>query len=68
MSSKRKPKYDGVLGGVRVRVYTTRTDREVVFGDDEIDAPGTEVWFYPRVLDIVTVAQLAQAERASRER
>ncbi len=47
--SKRQPKVDKVINGVRVRVYATRSDYEVVFNDDDVDDPTAQVLCYPKV-------------------
>ena len=47
--STRKPKFDGVITGTRVRVYATRTEYEVIFGDDDISDPEAEVFCYPKI-------------------
>jgi len=43
----RKPRYEVVINGVRVRVYATRNEYEVVFNDDDIDDMASEVYCYP---------------------
>jgi hypothetical protein len=45
----RKPKFDEVIKGVRVRVYATRSEYEVVFNDDDVDDPNVLVWCYPKM-------------------
>lgn len=45
----RKPKFDEVLDGVRVRVYSTRSEFEVLVGDGAIDDADAFVWCYPKV-------------------
>ena len=47
--SKRQPRLDTVIDGTRVRVYATRSEYEVIFGDDDISDPGAEVLCYPKV-------------------
>lgn len=49
MATKKKPKYDEVLDGVRVRVYATRAGYEIVYNDDDIDDPNANVMIYPKV-------------------
>ena len=63
MSPVRKPKFDEVIEDVRVRVYSTRSDLEVIFGDGDIDDPEADVWCYPRTLGVHSAAHLARAER-----
>ncbi len=47
--SNRKPKFDEVLDGVRVRVYATKGEYEALRGDGDIDNPQAFVWCYPRI-------------------
>ena len=47
--SPRKPKLDEVIKGVRVRVYATRSEYEVVFNDDDVDDPEAQVLCYPKM-------------------
>lgn len=47
--SKRPTKFDEVLDGVRVRVYATRSEYEVVFNDDDIGDPNAYVMVYPKI-------------------
>lgn len=47
--STRKPKFDDVLDGVRVRIYATRSEYEAIFNDDDIGDPNTDVTCYPKV-------------------
>ncbi len=37
-----------MLDGVRVRVYSTRTEYEVIFNDDDIADPNAQVMCYPK--------------------
>lgn len=46
MPSKKKPKFDGEIDGLRVRVYSTRSDYEVIFGDEDIEDPEAYVLSY----------------------
>jgi hypothetical protein len=46
--STRQSKYVAVLDGVRVRVYATRTEYEVVFNDDGVDDMSARVLCYPK--------------------
>lgn len=48
MPSKRQPKHDEIIDGVRVRVYATRSEYEVLVGDGDIDDPSAEVWAFPK--------------------
>lgn len=63
--SKRKPKFDGEIDGVRVRVYATRSEYEVVFDNDDIDDPNAEVLCYPKRGDASTWAHQGRLERSS---
>lgn len=45
----RQPKFDQVLDGLRVRVYATRSEYEVLVGDGEISDHDAFVWCYPKV-------------------
>lgn len=47
--SVRKPKFDEVIDGIRVRVFATRTEYEVIFNDDDIDNADSNVMLYPKV-------------------
>jgi hypothetical protein len=47
--AKRAPKLDQVIDGTRVRVYATRTEYEVIFGDDDIAAPDAGILRYPKL-------------------
>lgn len=49
--AKKQPKCDLVLDGVRVRVYATRTEYEVVFNDDDVNDPDAFVMVYPKIGD-----------------
>ena len=60
--STRKPKFDEVLDGVRVRVFSTRSEFEVVFNDDDIDDPSAQVLCYPKFLGVNTSAHQARLE------
>lgn len=52
MASKKKPKFDRVVRGLRVRVYATRDSYEVIFGDDaDIADPEAYVMVYPKIGD-----------------
>lgn len=46
--SKRQPKVDRIIDGVRVRIYASRSDYEAVFNDDDIDDPAAQVLLYPK--------------------
>lgn len=48
-ATRKKPKFDDVIDGTRVRVYATRIEYEVVFDDDELDDPDAEVLVYPKI-------------------
>ena len=45
----RKSKLDEVINGIRVRVYATRSEYEVVFNDDDVHDLNAQVLCYPRV-------------------
>ncbi len=51
MPAQRKPKFDQVLNGVRVRIYATRSEYEALIGDGDIADPDAPVWLYPKVGD-----------------
>lgn len=60
--AKRQPKFDDTIDGVRVRVYATRSEYEVVFDDDDIADPTAEVWCYPKIGDPSAWAHQARHE------
>lgn len=45
----RKPKVDEVIDGVRVRVFATRSEYEVIYNDDDIEDPEANVMVYPKI-------------------
>lgn len=55
----RRPKYDGTrqipgrMEGdeIRVRVYATRQEYEVLLGDGDIADPDSPVWCFPKIGD-----------------
>lgn len=49
MAAKRQPKFDEVIDGIRVRVYATRSEYEVIYNDDDISDLASEVRCYPKV-------------------
>lgn len=49
MAAARKPKFDEVLDGVRVRIYATRSEYEAIFNDDDITDPEAEVIVFPKL-------------------
>lgn len=49
MPTQRKPKYETTIEGVRVRVYATRSEYEVLVGDGDIADPKAEVWMFPKI-------------------
>jgi hypothetical protein len=53
---------DEVINGVRVRVYATRSEYEVVFNDDDVDDPTAQVLCYPKFLGLITTAHQGRAE------
>lgn len=63
MPAKRKPRLDQVFDGVRVRVYASRSDLEVIFDDDDIADPNAEVMLYPKVLGALVAARQGLLER-----
>lgn len=60
--SKRQPKFDRILDGVRVRVYATRTEYEVVFNDDDVADRSAQVLCYPKFMGISVAARQGRAE------
>jgi hypothetical protein len=58
----RKPKLDEVIKGVRVRVYATRSEYEVVFNDDDVDDTSAQVLCYPKMGGLNVWAHQARAE------
>lgn len=60
----RKPKFDEVLEGIRVRVYATRSEYEVIFNDDDIEDQGAQVICYPKSGPVENWANLARREYA----
>lgn len=58
----RKPKFDAILDGIRVRVFATRTEYEVVFKDDDIADPAAQVLCYPKVGEPSIWARQGRAE------
>lgn len=67
MASKRKPKHDDTIDGVRCRVYATRSEYEVIFDDGDIDDPAAEVFCYPKRGDAADWARQARAERKAEQ-
>lgn len=49
MTATRKPKFDAVLDDVRIRVYATRSEFEVLYGDGDIADPEANVRVYPKI-------------------
>ena len=45
----RKPKYETVIRGVRVRVYATLNKYKVIFNDEDIADVASEVYCYPKI-------------------
>jgi hypothetical protein len=66
MATKRQPKFDDQIDGVRVRVYATRSEYEVIFDDDDIADPNADVLIYPKVGDPAAWARQGLAERSPR--
>ena len=63
-ASKRVPKFDALIENVRVRVYATRSEFEVLIGDGDIADPDAPVWCYPKVGEAEIWAKLvAQAAK-----
>lgn len=58
----KKPKYDQVLDGVRVRIYSTRSGYEAIFNDDDYEDPNSYVLVYPRLGDADSWATQARLE------
>jgi hypothetical protein len=46
--AKRQSKHDEIIEGTRVRVYATRSEYEVLFGDGDIADPEADVRCYPK--------------------
>lgn len=63
MPAKRKPRLDQVFDGVRVRVYGTRSEWEVIFDDDDIGNPDANVLVYPKRLNVLVAARQGLLER-----
>jgi hypothetical protein len=55
--AKRQPKFDDTIDGVRVRVYATRSDYEVIFNDDDIADMAAQVLVYPKIGDVAVWAK-----------
>jgi hypothetical protein len=49
LMAKKRPKYEEMRDGLRIRVYTTRTEYEVLIGDEDYEDPEAEVWVFPKV-------------------
>lgn len=47
--AKKQPKFDDVIDGVRVRVYATRQEFEVIYNDDDIEDSAAQVRCYPKI-------------------
>lgn len=62
MPSQRQPKFDGVLDGVRVRIYATRSEYEAVYNDDDVMDPEADVMLYPKLGDAEAWARQARLE------
>lgn len=62
MTTRRKPKFDRELDGIRVRVYATRSEYEVILGDGDIDDPEADVTCYPKLGDPGAWAHQARLE------
>lgn len=60
--STRRPKYEGEHDGTRVRVFATRTDLEVIYGDADIDDPDADVMVYPKRMGPAAAAMAAVRE------
>lgn len=60
--AKRQPKFDDVIDGVRVRVYATRSEYEVIFNDDDIADPNADVTLYPKIGEPSAWAQQGRLE------
>ncbi len=45
----RRPRFDQVLEGIRVRVYATKDEYEVIFNNDDIDDMAADVRCYPKM-------------------
>lgn len=60
--SGRQAKFDQVIDGVRVRVYATRSEYEVIFNDDDIADPAAQVLCYPKAFGIGVSARQGRLE------
>ncbi len=60
--SPRKPKIDDVIDGVRVRVYATRSEYEVVFNNDDVDDQKAQVLCYPKFFGLYAAARQGRLE------
>lgn len=49
MATKKTPKFDAEIRGVRVRVYATRQGYEAIFNDDDITDVDARVLCYPKI-------------------
>jgi hypothetical protein len=49
--AKRQPKIDKIIDGVRVRVFATRSEFEVLFNDGDIEDDDAYVLIYPKFGD-----------------
>lgn len=57
--SKRQPKHEATINGIRVRVYASRTEYECLIGDSDISDPNAEVWCFPKVGSFLSWAHQA---------
>ena len=58
----RKPKLDEVINGIRVRVYASRSEYEVVFNDDDVDDQAAQVRCYPKFFGLNAAAHQGRLE------
>lgn len=63
--AKRQPKVDEIIDGIRVRVYATRTEYEVIFNDDDIDDREAKVMVYPKSFGSYGAAHQGRKEMPS---
>lgn len=60
--AKKKPVYDGEIDGIRIRVYSSRTEYEVVYNDDDYEDLDAHVMVYPRIIGIQGAARQGRLE------
>lgn len=63
--AKRQVRYEETFDGVRVRVYSTRTELECLIGDGDISDPAADVWVYPKAFGPMAAAHQAYLDSKS---